>query len=241
MINRETLIQAATVGQTTEINVAREYCQHLFLGAFYQQNGSEQVMFKGGTALKIVHGSPRFSEDLDFSAFGISVHQIESWVLDSQEKIELGAIQVDLQESKTTPGGYLGALEYRLFDHVLFIQIEVSLRQRNDVQGQGVLITPELLPAYMLTLLPASRLVEQKIAALLTCQKPRDFFDLYFMLRKGMITAEMKPHLVSVRDMLPEITMDFKSELSQFLPKSYLGVLRDFRSALSDELRRHGV
>jgi len=241
MITQETLVQAATIGQTTEINVAREYCQHLFLGAFYQQKGSERVMFKGGTALKIVHGSPRFSEDLDFSGFGVSVHQIESWVLDSLQKIELGAIKVDMQESKTTSGGYFGALEYRLCDYVLFIQIEVSLRQRNDVQGQGVLITPELLPAYMLTLLPASRLVEEKIAALLTRQKPRDFFDLYFMLRKGLITAEMKPHLATIRDMLQNITLDFKSELSQFLPKSYLGVLRDFRSVLSNELRRHGV
>jgi hypothetical protein len=53
MITREALIRTATSGQTTELNVAREYCQHLFLSAFYQQSGSEQVKFKGGTALKI--------------------------------------------------------------------------------------------------------------------------------------------------------------------------------------------
>ena len=83
MISQESLTQAARSQQTTELNVAREHCQHLFLSAFYRQAGSEQAMFKGGTALRIVFGSPRFSEDLDFSGFGIPVDSIENWVLEA--------------------------------------------------------------------------------------------------------------------------------------------------------------
>ena len=48
-------------------NALREYFQHLFLQELYQLAGSEQMLFKGGTALRIIYGSPRFSEDLDFS------------------------------------------------------------------------------------------------------------------------------------------------------------------------------
>ena len=69
-------------------------------------------------------------------------------------------------------------------------------------------------------------LVEERIAALLTRGKPRDFFDLYFLLRKGLITPEMKPALSAVGEVLQGVTVDFKSELSQFLPRSYLGVMR---------------
>jgi predicted nucleotidyltransferase component of viral defense system len=241
VINRETLSEQATHNQTTEINVAREYCQHLFLRSFYQQKGSERVMFRGGTALKIVYGSPRFSEDLDFSGFGVHLHQIEDWILETLGEIELSTIGVDIQESKTTSGGYLSILNYQLYDYHIRVQLEISLREQNDIQGQGVLLTPETLPAYTLTLLPEIKLVEEKIDALLTRSKPRDFFDLYFLLRKGLITPEMKPGLDAVKVILQDLRMDFQSELSQFLPRSHQVILRDFQTTLSNELSRHGV
>ncbi len=241
MIDREVFIQAAAAGQTTEINVAREYCQHLFLRAFYQQKQSGRVMFKGGTALKIVYRSPRFSEDLDFTGLGVRLGQIEDWVLEAMGEIELNTIGVDIQESKPTSGGYLAILGCQLYDYHVHIQIEISLRQQNHIKGEGVIITPDLLPAYALTLFPQTMLVEEKIAALLTRGKPRDFFDLYFLLRKGLITPEMKPALLAVGEVLEGVTVDFKSELSQFLPRSYLGVMRDFRTTLRAELHRHGV
>lgn len=241
MINQETLSELATRSQTTEINVARGFCQHLFLRSFYQQKGSERVMFKGGTALKIVYGSPRFSEDLDFSGFGVYVHQIEDWVLATLGEIELSTVGVDIHESKATSGGYLAILNYRLYNYHVRVQLEISLREQNDVQGQGVLVTPETLPAYTLTLLPEKRMVEEKISALLTRSKPRDFFDLYFLLRKGLITPEMKPSLDAVDGILQDLQMDFQSELSQFLPRSHQVVIRDFQTTLSNELSRHGV
>ncbi|MDI6689725.1 MAG: nucleotidyl transferase AbiEii/AbiGii toxin family protein [Actinomycetota bacterium] len=65
MITKDAIKRFATKAQTSDLNVAREYCQHLFLSYFYQQKGSEKLLFKDGTALKIIYGSPRFSEDLD--------------------------------------------------------------------------------------------------------------------------------------------------------------------------------
>jgi hypothetical protein len=241
VINRETLTRIATLHQTTEINIAREYCQHLFLSALYQQKGSEQVMFKGGTALKIVYGSPRFSEDLDFSGFGVSLSQIEDWILAAMGEISLSAVGVNLQESKPTSGGYLASLDYQVYDYPIRILIEISLRRQNGIQGQGVLITPDTLPAYVLTLLPESELVEEKINALLTRGKPRDFFDLYFLLRKGLITPAMKTQLENVRVTLQGSNLDFYAELAQFLPRSHLGLMRDFRTTLREELSKHGV
>ena len=80
MITADTIKKMAVALQTTELNIAREYAQHLFLSGFYQQRGTHPVMFKGGTALRIVYNSPRFSEDLDFSGFGVRVSEIEDWV-----------------------------------------------------------------------------------------------------------------------------------------------------------------
>ena len=44
----------------------RDYIQHLFLSVLYGR--SQGLLFKGGTALRVLHRSPRYSEDLDFNS-----------------------------------------------------------------------------------------------------------------------------------------------------------------------------
>ena len=44
----------------------REYLQHVILRALFEQKDLPQLIFHGGTALRIIHGLNRFSEDLDF-------------------------------------------------------------------------------------------------------------------------------------------------------------------------------
>jgi predicted nucleotidyltransferase component of viral defense system len=81
MIETETLENIAKKEQTAVFpNIIREYIQHLFLTELYQLSGSEKLLFKGGTALRIVYHSPRFSEDLDFSLFGVPSNEVGSFV-----------------------------------------------------------------------------------------------------------------------------------------------------------------
>lgn len=172
---------------------------------------------------------------------GASTGQIEDWILAALGEITLSVVGVNLQESKLTSGGYLASLECQVHDYPIRILIEISLRRQDGIRGQGVLITPDYLPAYTLTLLPETLLVEEKITALLTRGKPRDYFDLYFLLRKGLITPAMKPKLEIVRGTLQESKLNFSAELAQFLPRSYLGLMRDFRTTLCEEFSRHGI
>ena len=74
MIEKHFLEVHATKTETSLSNVLREYVQHLFLTSFYKKSLSENFLFKGGTALKLVFGSPRFSEDIDFSGIKNSGH-----------------------------------------------------------------------------------------------------------------------------------------------------------------------
>lgn len=241
MISSNAISQAARRNQTTELNIAREYCQHLFLGAFYRESGSENVMFKGGTALRIVYGSPRFSEDLDFSGFQTSIREIEDWVTAAAGEMERNAIPVSISESKRTSGGYLAIIASPVHDLPVQIQVQVSLRRRDDVNGQGVLVAPELLPAYTLTQLPERLLVEEKLEALMTRRKPRDYYDLYFMLRKGLIPTDMKGPLRQAKGALVESRIDFGQDLGPFLPRSQATVVKDLRKILLEELARHGI
>ena len=60
-------------------NIIREYFQNVFLSELYKLPEASKLLFKGGTALRIIYGSPRFSEDLDFSLFGVAQKNIESF------------------------------------------------------------------------------------------------------------------------------------------------------------------
>ncbi|MBM3128509.1 MAG: nucleotidyl transferase AbiEii/AbiGii toxin family protein [Chloroflexi bacterium] len=240
MITANAIKKMAVTLQTTELNIAREYAQHLFLSGLYQQRGTHQVMFKGGTALRIVYNSPRFSEDLDFSGFGVSVKDIEDWVAVASEGIEQSGIAISIEESKKTSGGYLGILDLEFSGYQVRVLFEISLRRRNGLKGRGALIASDFIPAYTVTLLPEEVLVEEKLAALLDRGKPRDFFDCYFMLRKNMISPKQRQILFKVKQTLSETRINFKTELGDFLPRSYQLIISGFKKTLMAELERYG-
>jgi predicted nucleotidyltransferase component of viral defense system len=49
------------------LNPAREYLQTYLLRLLHEVGAFEDLAFVGGTALRLLHRLPRFSEDLDFS------------------------------------------------------------------------------------------------------------------------------------------------------------------------------
>ncbi len=62
MIEQRQVQNLAQTWQTTTDNVVCEYFQQLFLSYLYQEKGSDGLLFKGGTALRIVWHSPRFGD-----------------------------------------------------------------------------------------------------------------------------------------------------------------------------------
>ncbi|MBI4631760.1 MAG: nucleotidyl transferase AbiEii/AbiGii toxin family protein [Chloroflexi bacterium] len=238
MITSETIRRWAITQQTTELNIAREYVQHLFLAELYRQRGSQQLLFKGGTALRLAYHSPRFSEDLDFSGFGVRLGDIEEWVVQVCSALEQLGLGLTIEESKKTSGGYLGILAVTVSGYRAQILIEVSQRRKSGVSGQGMLISSDFAPTYTAVLLPQELLVEEKLEALLTRAKPRDFFDCYFMLRQKMITPTHKTQLEAIRETVAKTRLNFKSELSDFLPRSHHPTIADFKAVLLAELDR---
>ena len=52
-------------------SILREYLQYKILEIIFTSSLAPKLSFLGGTALRIVHGNTRFSEDLDFDNFGL--------------------------------------------------------------------------------------------------------------------------------------------------------------------------
>lgn len=238
MISEETIQTLTNKYQTNEINIRREYFQHLFLSYFYQQLKASQIFFKGGTNLRILHQSPRFSEDLDFNSVDISYKEIETLVLDALSQMEKENIKFSIKEGKPTTGGFLAIVSFEGFAEPIDIQIDISQREE-EKKGEVVgVISNDYVPPYNVVSVTEKQLVFEKIRALLERGKPRDFYDLYFLLRLRLPMPAKKDIFPKVLKALKEKNINFEGELKQFLPKSHRAIIKDLKSALEKEINR---
>jgi len=71
---------------------AREYLQHYVLYLLFRTKHYRRMAFTGGTALRALHGLPRFSEDLDFS------------LVDPEGQFDFSALRADLLSGLSQAG-----------------------------------------------------------------------------------------------------------------------------------------
>ena len=238
MITEEAIKKLSIKFQSIPENIGREYFQHLFLRSFYQQAGSEKILFKGGTALRLVFDSPRFSEDLDFSGFETNQREIENLLETTLSAISLEE-KIELEEAKTTTGGYLAKLKGEIAGAEIGLGLEISLRNGREIDGEVKTVPNVYLPEYTIIILPEDILFGEKIQAVLSRGKPRDFFDLYFLLRRGfgkiVKIDNRKEILKKIEDIDNRL---ITSELKTFLPKSHHLILPSFKKNLKQELEK---
>lgn len=240
MLTLESLKEFVKKYQTLEKNVVREYIQYLFLSSLYKRPQSEKLLFKGGTALRFVFQSPRFSEDLDFTGKGIRHSRfIDKLFIETLSEIEKQGIKTDLQEAKTTSGGYLGVVHYELHGFKEDMKFEVSLRKGRKFVEEETTIISDYTPPYNLVHLSGKGIVESKLEALLERRKSRDYYDLYFFLRHPQLHKFVKKDkLQVVLKSLGKERINFKPELSAFLPVSHHRIIKDFKLNLSKEIKK---
>lgn len=236
MLSRDNLEKFTKLQQTSVQNVVREYCQHLFLSFLYQNPGSEKLLFKGGTALRIILKSPRFSEDLDFTGVNVTQGEIEEIFTNTLANIEKTGMTVHVEEAAKTTGGYLGIATFEAYDMKTKVQIEVSLRRGKAFKRTRALITSDYIPAYTLVQLSLDGIIQGKLEALMDRHKPRDFYDYFFLLSGDYPAARTKENLKVVLKLLQKETTNFQAELKKFLPASQAMHLRDFKKNLEEKI-----
>lgn len=235
MISKDFIEELSTKWQTSEINALREYIQHLFLSNLYRQREAKGLFFKGGTALRILYQSPRFSEDLDFSSSIYSSSQIENLIEETLLQLSHGGIQLEIAEAKKTTGGYLFDSKTRVYEREIGIKLNFVLKR--NLIGESVVVRSAFIPPYTLISLRQKDLIGEKIQAFLTRKKPRDFFDLYFIIRANLGGKALSNHYDEILKKI-EDSRNNLSELKTFLPRSFWPIVKDLRKNLLSELRR---
>jgi len=161
--------------------VVREYYEILVLRGISKFPESRYLIFKGGTALRLVYGSPRFSEDMDFSLTQDTLKKnfknIMKKIISPFPEIEIS----DLAEKRYT---YLAEIKISK-DYLAFpfrIKIEISKRiQKNYDFKLKMVKSPCSIYSVLLQVSTPEQLYKDKQLCLKNRKEPKDFFDLWYL------------------------------------------------------------
>ena len=183
-------------------NVLREYLQHVLLRVLFEARLLGELVFHGGTALRILHDLARFSEDLDFhTGAAVSGFDLADKVDELTAKIESNGYRV---ETKLRPEGNVQSCMFRfpdlLHDCDLSDGAEEKLRVKLEVDHNppaGFATERTAVDRFFpFVVVHHNRptFLAGKLHAIL--QRPfakgRDFYDLGFYLRRW---PEVVPNL----------------------------------------------
>jgi predicted nucleotidyltransferase component of viral defense system len=167
--------------------VVREYWELILLKGLYESPYGRYLIFKGGTALRVTYGSPRFSEDLDFS--------LTRDVLEEKYYTYLADIKVTQN--------YL--------PYPFRIKIEISKRELKGYQWElKLLSSPSTVIQVMGQVATIEQIYKDKLACLKGRAKPKDLFDLWYVSEKLKIPyspkklASKKGFIRDLRKYLPK-------------------------------------
>lgn len=189
MLDRNELEKFASMLGFTIWQAERDYLQHLFL-IFMSKKVSDELVFKGGTALQKAYGLNRFSIDLDFT-------EKRGLPADLFERIKGDFInfgfKADFSGEKNKNAFNIrfkvqGPLYKGTENTLVVLRVEISLREKPVLKPE----TREIFPAYtdlqpyVINVMPLEEMMAEKARAILTREKARDIFDLKFLLGKGV-------------------------------------------------------
>jgi len=173
------------------LNALREYLQALVLRSFHESEAFRCLAFVGGTALRFLHGLPRFSEDLDFSVVSPEGYVGQAWMGKVKRDLALAGFtpEVTWNDRKTVHTGWvrLGGLLREaglssLADEKLAIKVEVDTRPPEGGKCERMIVTRHL--PFLLQYYDLPSLMAGKLHALMTRRyaKGRDWYDLVWYL-----------------------------------------------------------
>lgn len=197
--------------------VVREYWEVALLNRLFKTPESKNLVFKGGTALRLAYGSPRFSEDLDFS---LSEDELQ----DVFEVMAAGLVEpftkaeiTDLAAKRWT---YL--CDIRVVEGYLAqpfrIKLELSRRPAPVYGSELRLITSPTTPVQALCRVATlEQMYQDKQDCIASRAAPKDIFDLWFISQRLGIPYKAPDTMVTPGQL--------KRELAKYLPSDFQRVI----------------
>jgi predicted nucleotidyltransferase component of viral defense system len=220
--------------QGYERAIVREYLQVKILQAIFESKQASGLSFLGGTALRIMHGNSRFSEDIDLDNFGLSWQAFGELVQKVKLFLELEGFLVET--SMVAKDAFHCDLRFPelLYDQGLSPHQQEKILIQLDTVAQGYHYLPEVMILNKfdvfseIRVTPLNVLLSQKIYTTVNRKRPkgRDFYDITFLFSKtrpdfGFINQKMG--ITSPEDLRDELLtriedFDFESLAQDVAP-----------------------
>ena len=210
----------------------RDYVQYLLLFLLYSK--SQLLLFKGGTALRIVYKGNRYSEDLDFNETANAASIKELWQGVLRDLHDFG-VNAELRYEWQSEVGYSFDVSYQgpLYDGrdrtKGKVRVDTS-RRREKIGTQHELITAEYddIRPFVATVISPNHLLAEKVRALFMRSKARDAYDIWLLINQGI---PIERDLVRKKLALYDVALS-KTNLEDALEKAKADWIRDLRPLL---------
>jgi predicted nucleotidyltransferase component of viral defense system len=193
-----------------KLNVLREYIQALVLRSLHESEAFTNLAFVGGTALRFIHGLPRYSEDLDFSLEDRQRYTPELWMKKVKNDLTLSGFDARVSWSgKSTVhkswikiAGLLKEVGLAAMpEQNLSIKLEIDSKPPAGAVSETGIVNRYALLSLRYYDLPS--LMAGKVHALLTRKYPkgRDWYDLVWYRAKR---PPVEPNLSQLQNALDQ-------------------------------------
>jgi len=211
---------AANIGIDVQ-QVIREEVEVFFLNSLFESPISERLIFKGGTALRLLYDSPRFSEDLDFSVTdkikSAEFRNTINRIVKSDDRFSIRDLACKY---------YTHLAEIRIkepWQEIAFsLKIEISRRPVEEKEAQfanALVKSPATNIAVMVRAFTLEQILSDKLRAIKERKMPRDIFDAWFICQKTRASFDLK------RFGYPKGRI--RQELRKFLPTKFYPVIEE--------------
>jgi len=203
-----------------------EYLQHELLDSIFKNKASGDLAFIGGTAIRVLYSSPRFSEDLDFDNFGLPFKQFESLLTAACKDMTYKGFVIEYRFVEK--GAYHCYVKFPdilhragispLASRKILIRIDTEIKEKN-YEPQTFVLNRFSLYRRIFTA-PVAVLLSQKMMTVLgrKREKGRDLFDVSYLLGlaepdfkyiAGMIHLERMEFLKLFDQRLDELDLEY--------------------------------
>lgn len=242
MITKKQLEDLSKFYGIDELTVFREYLQLIFLNYLYQQKEANSIYFKGGTAIRLFFDSPRFSEDLDFST-SFNKKEIKRIVEKTEESIQREMTDLHIFSVYSGRGTERFRIKYQPKEYKYPLTVRLDFHRMEKIGKTAVLNLTTKFPIIIfpvVSCLSGDEILAEKIQALLARSKGRDFFDVWYLLEKGVFTEKSfdREQLLKKIKQYPQNKLN--RDLAQFLPKDKRSIIAVLKTRLEKQLQEVG-
>jgi len=192
MIKKDELKKAAEAKKLSIENAEKDYLLELLLFYIYSEFGDTLVL-KGGTTLYKIYNLNRFSEDLDFTLNrrGLDLTKNLNKTINSLALIGVDGKIKDVERHANEINVKLyfkGPLYDGTKESLCFVSLNISSRERIVEEIKKEMVVPRYreIPSFEIFVMNESEIMAEKVRAIMTRNKARDVYDLWFLLKRGV-------------------------------------------------------